>query len=232
MCALFYLTDWPRDAQWLAPAEREWITGELKREAEFKKVARGHLSVLEAFRQPLVLVMAFSYFFINTSGYGLIIWLPKMVQKFSGLTTWQIALVSAIPSLCSIPTMLIVGWHSDRTSERKWHAAFAALAAAAGFGLSQSGGPPVVAVAGFSLASMGIMSYYPPYWALPTRLFSDRSAAASFGFINLIANLGGFAGPYLIGFLTDRTGTYVAGVLALVTTAILAGLLLMPLKQR
>ncbi len=79
---------------------------------------------------------------------------------------------------------------------------------------------------------MGIMSYYPPYWALPTRLFSDRSAAASFGFINLIANLGGFAGPYLIGFLTDRTGTYVAGVLALVTTAILAGLLLMPLKQR
>ncbi len=116
VCALFYLTDWPRDAQWLAPAEREWITGELKREAEFKKVARGHLSVLEAFRQPLVLVMAFSYFFINTSGYGLIIWLPKMVQKFSGLTTWQIALVSAIPSLCSIPTMLIVGWHSDRTS--------------------------------------------------------------------------------------------------------------------
>ncbi len=74
---------------------------------------------------------------------------------------------------------------------------------------------------------MGIMSYYPPYWALPTRLLSERAAAASFGFINLIANLGGFAGPYAVGFLTDRTGTYVAGVMLLVATAILSGIVLM-----
>ena len=66
---------------------------------------------------------------------------------------------------------------------------------------------------------MGVMSYYPPYWALPTRLLTATTAAASFGFINLIANLGGFAGPYMVGFLTDRTGTYPAGVFLLVATA-------------
>lgn len=76
------------------------------------------------------------------------------------------------------------------------------------------------------------MSYYPPYWALPTRLLSDRAAAASFGFINLIANLGGFAGPYMVGFLTDRTGTYVAGVLLLVVTAMISGGLLIALRER
>lgn len=231
--ALFYLTDWPQDAHWLAAGERDWITGELDREAHDKKTARGHISMLAAFRQPLVLALALSYFFLNTSGYGLNIWLPKMIQKFHGLTTLQVSLIAAIPPLCAIPCMIVFGWHSDRTGERKWHAALAAIAAGVGLGLSQwPGAHPVFVMASFSLATIGVMSYYPPFWALPTRLLSDRSAAASFGYINLIANLGGFCGPYMVGFLTDRTGTYVAGVLLLVSTAILAGLVLMPLRDR
>ena len=90
---------------------------------------------------------------------------------------------------------------------------------------------PRLVVASFSIASMGIMSYYPTYWALPTRILSERQAAASFGFMNLIANFGGFAGPYMVGFLTDRTGTYVAGILFLVSTAILSGIVLMVLRE-
>ena len=230
---LFYLTDWPKDARWLSPEEREWITGELNQEAADKKTARGHMRILETLRQPLVLALALSYFLLNTSGYGLNIWLPKMVQKFPGLSTFQVSLVSSIPYLCAIPAMLLVGWHSDRTRERKWHAALSAITAGVGLGLSQwFAGNPALVVASFALAGMGVMSYYPPYWALPTRLLSDRSAAASFGFVNLIANLGGFAGPYMVGFLTDRTGTYVAGVLLLVSTAVLSGLVLMPLRDR
>jgi ACS family tartrate transporter-like MFS transporter len=233
IATLFYLTDWPKDAHWLAPEEREWITAELIQESADKKTSRAHMGILETFRQPMVLVLALSYFLLNTSGYGLNIWLPKMVQKFPGLSTLQVSLVSAIPYLCAIPAMLVVGWHSDRTSERKWHAALAAITAGVGLGLSQwFAGNPALVVASFALAGMGVMSYYPPYWALPTRLLSDRSAAASFGFVNLIANLGGFAGPYMVGFLTDRTGTYVAGVLLLVSTAILSGLVLMPLRDR
>jgi ACS family tartrate transporter-like MFS transporter len=233
IATLFYLTDWPKDARWLAPEERAWITGELIKEASDKKTSRSHMGIMETFRQPMVLVLALSYFLLNTSGYGLNIWLPKMVQKFPGLSTLQVSLVSAIPYLCAIPAMLLVGWHSDRTGERKWHAALSAIAAGIGLGLSQwAGGMPVLVVASFAIAGMGVMSYYPPYWALPTRLLSDRSAAASFGFVNLIANLGGFAGPYMVGFLTDRTGTYVAGVLLLVSTAVLSGLVLMPLRDR
>ena len=230
---LFYLTDWPKDARWLDPEQRAWITGELDREAHAKKTARRHFGILETLRQPVVLALALSYFLLNTSGYGLNIWLPKMVQKFPGLTITQISLVAAIPPLCAIPVMLLAGWHSDRTGERKWHAALAAITAGVGLGLSQSvGGNPVLVVAAFSLATIGIMCYYPPFWALPTRMLSDRSAAASFGFVNLIANFGGFVGPYMVGFLTDRTGTYLAGVWLLVGTAILAGFILMTLRER
>ena len=229
----FYLPDWPKDARWLAPAERDWITGELDRERREKEHTQRHLSILQALRQPIVLVLALSYFLLNTSGYGLNIWLPKMVEKIKGLTTWQVALVSAIPPLCAIPTMLLVGWHSDKTGERKWHAALAAAAAGIGLGLSQwAAGSPVLVVASFSLATMGILSYYPPFWALPIRLLSPATAAASFGFINLIANFGGFCGPYMIGFLTDRTHTYVAGVLLLVATAFLSASLVACLRRQ
>ena len=228
----FYLTDRPHHARWLTADEREWIVTELEREKR-EKPAHGHMSLLAAFTQPLVLVLALSYFLINTSGYGLTIWLPKLVSKFPGLTTWEVSLISAIPALCAIPAMLIVGWHSDRTGERKWHAAGSAFAAALGFAISQyPGAGPALAIGGFSLASMGVMSYYPPYWALPPKLLSREIAAASFGFINLIANLGGFAGPYMIGFLTDRTGTYFAGVLLLVASAILSGLTLTRVRVR
>jgi MFS transporter, ACS family, tartrate transporter len=233
LITLFYLTDRPKDAHWLTADERNWISGELEREIHEKKSTRRHMGILETLRQPIVLALAISYFLINTSGYGLNIWLPKMVQAFHGLTTMQISLVSAIPYALSIPAMLLVAWHSDRTGERKWHAAWAAIAGGAGLALSQSvGGYAPLVICGFSIASMGIMAYYPTYWALPTRFLSDRQAAASFGFVNLIANFGGFTGPYMVGFLTDKTGTYVAGVLFLVLTGFVSGLILMFLRER
>jgi len=230
---LFYLTDWPKDARWLAPEEREWITAELSRESLARKARQGHLSILAALRQPIVLALALSYFLLNTSGYGVNIWLPKMVQKLTGMGTLDVSLIVMIPHLCATVAMLIVGWHSDKSNERRWHAATSALVAGLALALSQLvGGSPALAIAMFSIASMGIMSYYPPYWALPTRLLGERTAAAGFGFVNLIANFGGFAGPYMVGFLTDRTGGYAAGVYFMMSTAVLASVVLMFLREK
>jgi MFS transporter, ACS family, tartrate transporter len=228
VATLLYLPDRPKDARWLGTEEREWITGELARELHQKRQGEHHhLSILQAFRKPIVLALAFSYFLVNTSNYGLTIWLPKIVQKLSGLSTLQLSLILALPYLAAVPAMLVNGWHSDKTGERRWHAGLAALMAAVGLALSQiSGASPAFAVAMFTIAAMAIMSYYPPFWALPTRLLSARTAAASFGFMNLIANLGGFAGPYMVGFLTDRTGSYAAGVYLLVSTAVLSAVVL------
>jgi ACS family tartrate transporter-like MFS transporter len=224
----FYLPDWPKDARWLAPEERDWITSELARETRTKKeLGHHHPSILMSIRQPAVLAVALSYFLINTSGYGLVIWLPKIVQRFSGLDTLKLSLLVAIPYLVSVPAMIVNGWHSDRTGERRWHAAITALLAGVGLALSQVfGGSPTLALAALTVASVGIMAYYPAMWAMPTQLLSERSAAASYGFINLIANFGGFVGPYAIGFLTDRTGTYAAGVYLLVVTAALGSVVI------
>jgi ACS family tartrate transporter-like MFS transporter len=231
---LLYLPDRPKDASWLAADEREWLSGELARELHDKKQGRHHhLSIFAAFRNPVVLALAFSYFLVNTSGYGLNIWLPKIVQKVSGLSTMQLSLILALPYLAAVPAMLFNGWHSDKTNERRWHAAIAAVMAGVGLALSQlAGASPAFAVGMFTIAAMGVLSYYPPFWALPTRMLSSRTAAASFGFMNLIANFGGFTGPYLVGFLTDLTGTFAAGVFLLVSTAILGGAVLALIRPK
>ena len=229
---LFYLTDRPHEAQWLTSGERAWISGELEAEHNESVKGQAHMSLLRMFVNPIVLAFVCSYFFINMAGYGMTIWLPKMVQKLPGLTTWQVSLMATAPYVLAIPAMLLAGWSADRTGEHKWHAIAATLVAAAGLGISQiPGAGPLVVVTGFSLAAMGIMSYYPCYWALPAKLLSARVAAAAVGFITM-ANLGGFAGPYAIGFLTDLTGTYVAGILLLVASAVLSGAMLVRLRMR
>jgi hypothetical protein len=128
--------------------------------------------------------------------------------------------------------MIIVGWNADRTGGHKLHAVIAVLVAAAGLAMNQYPGvsAPVVII-GFCIAEMSIMCYYPGYWTLPTKLLRPRIAAAGCGLITM-ANVGGFVGPYAIGFLTDVTGSQIAGVLVLVSSSILAGVSLTACERR
>jgi ACS family tartrate transporter-like MFS transporter len=223
---LFYLTDRPGDARWLSDDEKAWIGAELARERAAQETGLPEVSILRRFLSLTVLSLVAGYFFINLTAYGLNIWLPKMVQKLPGLTLWQVGLVASLPHLCAIPAMIVVGWNADRTGLHKRHATIAALLAAAGLAISQLPGiSATLVVIGFCIAMMGIMSYCPCFWALPTKLLNARLAAAACGLISM-ANLGGFVGPYAIGFFTDLTGTQLAGVLVLMISAILAGTVL------
>ncbi len=227
---LFYLTDWPKDARWLPEDERRWITEELEREKRSKRAVKP-LTVWQAMRQRDVVVLTLLYFLIVTGNYGFNLWLPKMVQQLSGLSTFQVTLISAIPFLAALPVMLLWGWHSDRTGERRWHTALPIFAAGLFLGLGQAAGQNVaLAMAMFAIAAMGLYSYLPAFWALPTTFLSEAAAAACIGLINSFGNLGGFAGPYAVGFLSDKTGSYTAGVLYLVGSAMLASLLVFLLR--
>lgn len=229
---LFYLTDRPKDARWLSEEEKTWIGNEIEREKKQLETDYSQASLLRGLASATVVILWIGYFFINLTTYGFNIWLPKMVQKLPGLTTWQIGLIASLPHLCAIPAMLIVGWNADRTGLHRRHAILATFVAAIGLAISQwpgIGGP--VVVTGFCIAMMGAMCFYPGYWALLTKLLNPRVAAAACGLIT-IANLGGFVGPYAIGFLNDHTGTQFVGVLLLVTSTILAGSVLALLRIR
>ncbi|MDP9051930.1 MAG: MFS transporter [Acidobacteriota bacterium] len=224
--ALVVLSDWPHEAKWLTQSEKDWIEGELELEHQSHGSRPDQPSFLKTVRQRKVLLLAACYFFINCTTYSLTFWLPKIVQKFGGLSNWQIGLITSIPYLCSVPASLSWGWHSDKTGERRGHAAIALVIGASGLAASQiSGISPVLSIACFTVAIAGLYSFYPCFWPIPTQLLAPREAAAAIGFIAL-GNLGGFAGPYALGWLTDATGSYVAGILLMVSCSVTAAAIL------
>ena len=229
--AYFYLTDRPRDARWLPDDEREWITAELDREREKKKSAR-KLSTLEALRHPQVIILALACFCYITNSVGLSSWLPTIVRRISGLSTTQVILISGIPWLCAIPMMFITAWHSDKMRERRWHAAIPLLLVGIALSLSiAAGNHLVLAITAFSAATMALYSFPSPFWALPTIFLSGPAAAASIALINATGNLGGFAGPYMIGYLADLTGGYTAGIFYLVACGLIGSALVLSLRE-
>ena len=226
----FYLTDWPRDAKWLANEEREWITSALDHERQTKK-RRETVTAWQALSHPQVIVFSLIYFCYITNSTGLGTWLPKIVQRISGLSQTQVILISGIPWLAALPAMLWSASHSDRTSERKFHAALPILLFGVALLVSVFAGNNIVlAIAAFSVATMALYSFPSPFWALPTVFLSGPAAAASIALINSIGNLGGFLGPYVIGYLSDRTGGFTAGLLYLVGAGFVGGLLVLSLR--
>jgi len=228
--AFFYLTDRPGDARWLSEDERRWITEELERERERKARAK-KLSTLEALRHPQVILLALACFCYITNSVGLGSWLPQIVRRISGLSTTQVILISGIPWLCAIPAMLVTAWHSDKKRERRWHSAIPLFLVGIALSLSiAAGNHLVLAIVAFSMATMALYSFPSPFWSLPTIFLSGPAAAASIALINATGNLGGFAGPYLIGYLADVTGGYTAGLLYLVFCGLAGSALVLSLR--
>lgn len=227
---IFYLTDWPHQAKWLAEDEREWITSQLEREKQIKLAAHS-FRILQAFKNREVVLLTLAYFFIVTAVYGFQFWLPTIIQNLSGLSNMLVTLIAAIPYCVGLVGVLIIGWSSDRSGERRWHTALSMLVTAIGLLLSVTfHNNTALALSMFCLAAIGIYGYLPGFWALPTSFLSGAAAAASIGLINSFGNLGGFVGPYVVGYLSTVTHSFVAGVAYLSGSALIAALFVISLR--
>ncbi|HEX3084444.1 MAG TPA: MFS transporter, partial [Pyrinomonadaceae bacterium] len=128
---IFYLTDWPQEAAWLPADEREWLQRELAAEHHAKRATHG-LRILQAFRHREVVILSLAYFFIVSSLYGFTFWLPSIIKKQSGASNLRVTLIAAIPYCVGLVAILVVGWSSDRTKERRWHTALSMIAVSIG----------------------------------------------------------------------------------------------------
>lgn len=227
---LFYLTDWPRQAAWLPKEECEWITAELESEKQRKAALRSY-TILEALRQRDVLLLALIYFMGSTGVYGFIFWFPTILKRASGLSTGAVTLLATIPYICALIAMLLIGWHSDRTQERRWHTAVTLFAAGVFLLLAIISGPNVwTQLVLLILFAALVNSFQPTFWTLPTTFLGESAAAASIGLINSIGGLGGFVGPTVMGYLSTRTGSFASGLIWLVVNLFLAGILVLCLR--
>ena len=228
----FYMTDRPAQAGWLPQKERDWLVNELQAELQAKKKIRDY-TITEAFGDPRIIRLIFAYFLALTGALGTIYWIPTFLKRLSGFSNQTVTSLLLIPAVIGIAGMLINGWHSDRTGERHWHGAIPLVAAGLMFGLLTVSRHEVpLAIACLLLGSGFLYSYYPAFWAIPTMMLSEGAAAATFGLINSLGQLGGFAGNYVIGFLNDRTHSLAASFVFIALAYVVAGGLILSLRAR
>jgi len=227
IATLFVLPDRPNEAKWLRADERDWLGASLDEERRTKANLE-RVTIWQALRHPPVLFLTVGLFFTYTGGYAFWFWMPSMLQRMTGWSTERVGWMGSIPFLAGLIGMLIFGWNSDRTGERRWHFAIpqltAALALSVWFFLPASN---VMLVAVFSLVVFGTIAHLPAFWALPGAFLSSSAAAAAVGFINCTASIGGFFGPTIIGELSQSTGSFRVGFVFMIACWTIASVLVL-----
>jgi ACS family tartrate transporter-like MFS transporter len=229
---IWYLTDWPDQANWLHADEREWITTELQREKQAKHSRRSY-RVWEALRHRDVILLTGSYFCAMTGSYGIAFWLPTILKRLSGKSDLKVTLLAALPYVAAFITQQVNGWHSDRTGERRWHAAIPLFVCGIALALAVLYGTNLMmSVAMFVVAGGAFYGFQPVFWAVPTLFLSESAAAASIGLINAVGNLGGLVGPLVIGYLASRMHSFSPGLLYLVASLFVSGSLMLAVGRQ
>jgi ACS family tartrate transporter-like MFS transporter len=220
IAAWWLLTERPQEAKWLGKEEAP----RARRRAADAKAAKAvsYAELAQGLTQPCVLVLGFLYFCIVVGLYGVGFWIPQVIQGY-GLDPFEVGLLVAIPYLFAAGDMVIWGWHSDLTSERRWHVALPLFVAAAAFALSAMSLPLAPMMLVLSIATIGIYAAIGIFWSLPTGLLTGSAAAAGLALINSIGNAGGLVGPYVVGVVKEATGHFAAALLFLAGALALGG---------
>ena len=218
----WYLDDRITDAKWLSESERQMLAQRIDEEDQSKE----HMPVSAVFKNKRVWVMSAIYFSLAMSLYGVSFWLPTIINGMGVKDNFSIGLLSAVPWLAGVFSMLWFGRSADKHKERRWHVVIPMLMAATGLVLSVLLASNVyLSFAALILACMGIVSGIPLFWSLPTSFLAGAGAAAGIAAINSIANLAGFVAPYVVGWLKQVTqstdsGMYLLAVVLLIGAAI------------
>ena len=231
---LKYLTNTPKEAQWLSTEQRVWLMNTLEREErEKEKIQDSNLTkgemIKQVFKNPLVWIMAMVYFGITSGSNAMFFFLPSVLESFRNtfgmeITLIQNGMLTAIPYAFAAVGMILWSRRSDRKQERYKHGACAALMAAIAITIALVVNQPWAIIVGFIFLAIGVFSAINIFWTLPGQTLTGVGAAAGIGLINSVGNLSGFTGPYLTGYLYTTTGNYTIAFLVIASFVAMGGL--------
>jgi MFS transporter, ACS family, tartrate transporter len=228
--ALWVLTDRPEQATWLPDEDRAWLS-RIMNEERARRSQTGHVSIARSFTSGRVWLLCAVYFLNTTVTYGIFLWLPKILADALGSSGYGLSTLTSIPFVAALIAMVVIGRHSDRTGERKFHVAACAVTAATGLLLAVAFQDNMwLLVLSFTLSQMGQRSVMSVFWAMPPLILGGAAAAAGIGLINAVGNLGGFFGPSVMGTLRDVTGGYSGGLLVLAGSLVAEAILVVSLR--
>ncbi len=224
------LDDNLESAEWLSAHEKQILTLRLEEERASKPATQ---STWSFFRQARIWHMTLINFSLIMGLYGISFWMPTLIQHMGIADEWTLGLLTSLPWLAAIGSMLLVARRADHKRERRWHLAIPALIGAVGLLATVIWQEHhVLSFAALLIATMGIQTCMPLFWSLPTSILTGLSAAGAIAMINSLANLAGFFSPTWVGWLNQTTGNTKDGMFMLAGFLCLAaGLtLLLPAK--
>jgi ACS family tartrate transporter-like MFS transporter len=207
----FWLPDKPKDAKWLSEAEKNWLEHELEADREQVSVKKTETSVGKTLMSPMVWALCIIYFARTGSNYGLGLFMPQII-KAQGYTNMQTGWIMLVPYVIGCIAMLAFGWSSDRHKERKWHLIVAFVLITGGLWGAGLLGPTTASLVVLCVATIGINGSNPPFWPLPSAYLKGSAAAAGIALVNSVGNLGGFAGPYMLGWAKQFSTNFSSGL--------------------
>jgi len=218
----FYLDDRITSAKWLEDEERAI----LKQRIEEEESQKEHVPMMQVFKSGRMWTMSAIYFTMAMSLYGVSFWLPTIIKGMGVTDNLEIGLLSSLPWIAAVFSMLLFARSADKMRERRWHVVVPMLMGSTGLILSVLlSGNHYLSFAALVLACMGIVSAIPLFWSLPTAFLVGVGAAAGIAAINSIANLAGFLAPYLVGWLKQVTSSTDSGMYLLAAVLVIGAVI-------
>jgi ACS family tartrate transporter-like MFS transporter len=230
----FLLPGRPAEARFLTGEEKDWIRAELASE-EQQKLTTARITVGRALVHGRVWHLTAIYFMAMVASYSMIFWMPQFMKALSSeYSNTTVGMLVMIPYLVGLAAMILVGRSSDRSLERHYHTAVPLLIGAIFLTLLGTNNTASVfsSLIFWCFAAAGIYSLFGPFWSLPNEFLSGFSAAAGIALINSIGNLGSFVGPYVMGAINKRTGSFHGGLIFAGVSLFVSAILMLLLRKR
>lgn len=208
----YYLDDTIEEVKWLTKDEKKWLIDVTTKEKLEKQKVK-HYTFWQALKDRDVLILSVGYFCWMIGYYGINMFLPtisKGLSETTSLSTQGMGWVLGLMYVCAMVTMIMVGNHSDKKNERRWHVAACLTISAAAMVISSyvANTSIILAFVFLTIALCGAFGAYSPFWAIPPSFLTGAAAGGAIALINSIGNLGGFFGPYVVGYIKDVTGSF------------------------
>jgi MFS transporter, ACS family, tartrate transporter len=226
---LSYLPSTPAQAKWLTASEKQWLESELRTERTELEAA-GKYSLFDSVRDPRVWLLAILFGCALVGIYGMLMWLPLIIKSMGKLSILEIGFLSAVPPLLGVIGTILVSASSDRTGDRKWHLALVYVVGAVGMAGSALVHEPVWAYVFLCIAGLGMNSGNSLFWSLNASFMTGAAAAVSIAVVNTIAQFGGLIGPWLIGLVKTRTGSFSIALMVVAAFLVLAAVIAASMK--
>jgi len=217
------MTDKPARAEWLAEDERNWLQARI--DSENRQVeSTGRLTLMRALGDPRVVALSLIYLMSVTANYGIVFFMPQIIKGI-GLSNMMTGVAASVPYIIGTLGLIAWGWSSDRNQERRWHLIVASTLGALGLAFAAWSGASWWALLGMSAATTGIYGSRAAFWPMPSLFLTGTAAAGAIALINATGNLGGYIGPFIVGWIKDATDSFQAGLYFLAACSLMAAII-------